>query len=490
MLDQLPKEVNLEITRYLNFYARLSLAKTSRRLKYILYTSILYESIVIPPTRTKEVLDRFKKGELNGSMVKYCYLDHRFVNSTLLMEIPYIFPNLKRVSYLHDSLSSPLLRRSDVHVVKKLREKLETERACFGDAYFFFSPRGSKPLENLHQSNPRLVHLCIYNTRLEFTQEKINQMACFGPASRLERMRISVKGEIAKDCNLFLDYITYKYPSLRHLDLYLGAETDGGVSPIYSATVTLLEQLVPRLQYLKLNFYMMEQFIFTKNLEHNVHHMKGIGFHIPHIHLANSFQSTLGLLRIQSFKNLQTLLIPLNYSHYVHYKNIVLTNIKFFSLYDRRQGQLCSSLIKLDDLFYSYLNLINLKITSQRTTIIRNCHTEERGLYPSLRSLDFRYFTLVTTIKYNNFKFEFPNHTLYSLNLDVIDLKNQLRDWRIEYRITTTDCILKRINYVHLNRDCIKVTEEDMSQGLTSRGTVDIICKRLLELKYKNQIIF
>jgi hypothetical protein len=295
----------------------------------------------------------------------------------------------------------------------------------------------------------------------------------------------------------------------------MGMETSESARlyPISGNTILLLQQLASRLQYLKLNFHMMEKFIFTNNIKYNTHHMKGVGFHIPHERLVSSFQSIRGLLCLQALTHLQALILPIDYSYYIHHKEVVLPNIKYLSLYDRTIGSHCNSMIKLDDVFHTYPHLVHLKVASQCTIIISNDNTKEQPgnpTYPDLRSLDLSvmdvqnlayifmqcrlpnltHFNLATIVKFEMFKLEFPNHIIHSLNLDVTKIKNRLADWKIQYRISTTDCILKNINYIHFNRERIKVAEKDVQQNGRLRTTVEITCNKLLELKYQNHIIF
>jgi hypothetical protein len=153
-------------------------------------------------------------------MVRNCYLHHRFLDIPLLLQIPFIFPNLKRLSYLHDSSASPLLRQQ---VVMDIKGKFEVGRTWMAMSIFsllssctFSSLReldfdlsrvwgndsithhnihkllGNAPaletltfscplinqslLENLYQSNPHLIQLCIYSTRIHFEGEKMLEM--------------------------------------------------------------------------------------------------------------------------------------------------------------------------------------------------------------------------------------------------------------------------------------------------------------------------
>ncbi|KAI8887243.1 hypothetical protein K501DRAFT_269001 [Backusella circina FSU 941] len=164
MLGILPNEITFRIASYLDMYEKLNVIKTCRKLKAIL-SEILFEELTIPRQKTNVMIEKFGKGQYDGSHVKRLIFYIETIHPKVFSKLPIIFPNITELKQISHPYNFPSVGSESQVLFENWKDTLKrydmSENSC-----------GIIP-SLLSFSFSRLVHLELlptYNTSIrQFT---------------------------------------------------------------------------------------------------------------------------------------------------------------------------------------------------------------------------------------------------------------------------------------------------------------------------------
>ncbi|KAI8878193.1 hypothetical protein K501DRAFT_277744 [Backusella circina FSU 941] len=530
MLQQFPQEILFIIYEHLNFYTKLNLARTCHKLKYSLYNTVLYQYISVSQRHARKLMTRFRDGTLDGSRVKSCCLGRGQFEAEILFQLPIIFPNLKQLTFRHRKA----LYLGDIAAVYGLRTRLEMCGRYVGDCAFVLLPlyvfpalrhlvlnascyhqqqqQGWKYLENvpnleslalcefhidvvflesLHRHATKLKKLVMLDAQLHFNE--IRNPNSIEAAPHLNDFQMRTVNDFCDGNSHLIQYLILKYPNIKSLQLY---NRDSLIVPQRNETfLESLKQLIGQLDELKINFYLMEKPLTA------ITHLVGrdFGMIFPDLLYIGNHQR---LIR-QLYREVTRLSLPTVYLPHIYHRGSHLPHIKELRLFSPGFPPVGDACIRLDELLLTYSGLETLDIHCEYTKVTARTggtissplrHLKLMVLTINRATLDFLYESLPnltelylgTRQKQRSFQLILPEHTLQTLSLNLFWPDHDKKRWKLIYSIRTEDG-LKKFKYLHRGRDNVRVTEKGgMDLGYFKTGCVEIVCKRLFELKHEN----
>jgi hypothetical protein len=437
MLENFPDEIILEITKYLNFYARLNLVQTSRKLNLLIYDAKLFEELIIPRNHTDAVIELFKNNIHDGSKVKKLKIDLYHTQKYNLSQLSDIFPQVAELNTGQCRQLARKMENNDIEAATGLKEKLEKfdimnchesitiliEKYPFRHLeYLSLRPTVYKSkkdysidifcclknapaleslkldgfsislsfFENIHESSPRLKSLELYSTKLNIINEQLPSPIV--PSHSLVSFIMTKNHEFFDRNCLLLEYIIQKYPRLKTLDFefwFILPGIDRFVEEIYHTDRAyrqrlpeLMPLIMPRIKTLKTRPTVFDNFInimspISSHLE-EITYYTCLGDH-------SIFRSLKDLFYIQTLTLLTSLSVQTRGTEYLFNDNMILPNIKHLSIFDKTHAKEDPHLM-LNQLLFTFRGLKTLVIESHTTRISVN---DASDIYPSVIALRF-----------------------------------------------------------------------------------------------------
>ncbi|KAI8879266.1 hypothetical protein K501DRAFT_276728 [Backusella circina FSU 941] len=444
MLESLPIEIILQITRNLGFYSKLNLIQTCRTLHQKLYQTAVFEDLIIPNTHTDRVIELFKHNRLDGKKVKRLTVDLEFAHKSHFLELSKIFPNLAELYTDRCVLSAMQMKQQEINSASGLRHSLQMydiERChesisllfennvfhrltCLCLRSFTYTMNGNYALdldrclmntpmlvslkliqyninitllEGLHKARPGIVSLELSNAIIGIDNDT-NIVSSVVPLGTFKSLKIKNSMQYQDTDFLLLDYIMNKYTNLETLDIDdLLNLRDCNTLPnphgsqnerFHRYMRKNMPRLLPRLKILRVPPRLFGDYMDDVYLSPN--QLVEIGFYSGR-NTYDSFKDLRDLECIQRLCYLQSLTVEIKIAKCLYHHDVILPNITYMHLYDKDKFN--ASFFSLDRLMFTYRGLKRLIIDSINTTI-SIANQFEFTVYPSLHTLTLNVYDI------------------------------------------------------------------------------------------------
>jgi hypothetical protein len=309
MLSALPNEIIFQVASYLDMYEKLNVIMTSHKMQAIL-SKRLFEELTIPQQNTNIMIEKFGKGQYDGSHVRRLTFYIEEIHPKLFSKLPIIFPSISELKQISHPYNFPSVGSESQVLFENWKDTLKrydmSENSCgiipsllscsFSrlvhlellptyntlTKQFTFSDVGRcvehapslktlvlryfhiniTCLEEIHSKTSTLKTLVLASGVIDLNSAVFPQ--CVLPCTSLQTFRVGYSTDIYDKRCMLLNYIILKYPNIQNLyllnsrtdELNIGTESGSDDKAYKEQMSTSLSYLVPRLKRLTILYNM------------------------------------------------------------------------------------------------------------------------------------------------------------------------------------------------------------------------------------------